>query len=236
MFLNQSFELKASNLVGTCVRIKETDFSKFEEDFAGAYQQAPKLFKKASFIVEFTYDDFVASNKLKRIRKCIEGVGATLLGIRSDDEAQREEIKKAGLNVIHDNKSQVAPQLKKPPKLLESKGLMVQGKVRSGTQIYAKDKDLVVCGDVSHGSEIIASGNIFIYGALYGKAIAGSDGDTKAQIFCSEFSPELVSIAGVYIVNEDIGKEYQGNSVSGKMIEDRIVLEIFSGNKTVKNY
>ena len=113
---------------------------------------------------------------------------------------------------------------------------MVQGKVRSGTQIYAKDKDLVVCGDVSHGSEIIASGNIFIYGALYGKAIAGSDGDTKAQIFCSEFSPELVSIAGVYIVNEDIGKEYQGNSVSGKMIEDRIVLEIFSGNKTVKNY
>ena len=108
---------------------------------------------------------------------------------------------------------------------------MVQGKVRSGTQVYAKDQDIVVCGDVSHGSEIIASGNIFIYGAVNGKAIAGADGDDNAQIFCQEFKPELISIAGTYIVSDDIASEYQGKSVSARMKDKKITLMFSAANR-----
>jgi septum site-determining protein MinC len=236
VFLNQSFELKAASLQYTCVRIKEIDITKFEEDFAGAYQQAPKLFRNGAFIVEFIYDDFVASNKLKRIRKAIEGVGATLVGMRSNVSAQRDEIKKTGINVIHNNKTDLPEQIKRSQVISGPRRLMVQGKVRSGTQVYAKDQDIVVCGDVSHGSEIIASGNIFIYGAVNGKAIAGADGDDNAQIFCQEFKPELISIAGTYIVSDDIASEYQGKSVSARMKDKKIILSVFSSQQIEINF
>ena len=237
MFLNQSFELKAGTLSHTCVRIKEADLVKFEEDFINASKQAPKLFQNGSFIIEFLFDDFITSVKLKRIRKAIESVGANMIGIKFKSPAQGEECKKAHIGIVHENKTQSSVTNKKrETNIIEKKGLMVQKKVRSGTQIYAKNKDLVVCGDVSHGSEIIASGNIFIYGALYGKAIAGADGNTDSQIFCHLFSPELISIAGLYIVSEDIGPDFCNKSVQARICAEKIEMSIFNTHSPVKQY
>ena len=238
MFLNQSFELKSGQLAYTCVRIKVSDLSQFEKDFVHASQQAPKLFRNAAFIVEFLYDELITAIKLRRIRKAIESVGASLVGIKSDSDAQITESTKANISIIHDNKSAVgATQAKKPSKSSDNpRGLMVQGKIRSGTQIYAKDKDLIICGDVSHGSEIIASGNVFIYGALFGKAIAGADGDDRAEIFCHQFAPELISIGGVYIVSEDIDPDLINKSVRARMLEEKITLSTFTTSQTAKQY
>lgn len=74
--------------------------------------------------------------------------------------------------------------------------------LRSGQSIYAKDSDLVVIGMVSQGAEIIADGNIHVYGPLRGKAIAGASGDTQALILTTQLDPELLAIAGVYRVIE----------------------------------
>ena len=54
------------------------------------------------------------------------------------------------------------------------------------------------------GAEIIADGNIHVYGALRGRALAGAGGDVEARIFCSRLEAELVSIAGHYLVSEQI--------------------------------
>lgn len=75
--------------------------------------------------------------------------------------------------------------------------------VRSGQQVYAKDADLIVLASVSTGSELLADGNIHVYGALRGRALAGIKGDTSARIFCSSLNAELVSIAGQYLMPED---------------------------------
>lgn len=76
--------------------------------------------------------------------------------------------------------------------------LVVDRPLRSGQQVYAKGGDLVLLAGMSPGSEIIADGNIHCYGPLRGRALAGARGDTSARIFSTNFSPELVSIAGVY--------------------------------------
>ncbi|WP_241238695.1 septum site-determining protein MinC [Colwellia sp. Arc7-635] len=47
-----------------------------------------------------------------------------------------------------------------------------RGQIRSGQQVYAKDQNLVVIGSVSAGAEVIADGNIHVYGSLRGRAIA----------------------------------------------------------------
>ena len=78
--------------------------------------------------------------------------------------------------------------------------LVVRGPLRSGQRIYARNSDLIVMGVVSQGAEVIADGNIHIYGPLRGKAMAGAHGNTSARIFTTGLDAELVAIAGVYRV------------------------------------
>jgi len=78
--------------------------------------------------------------------------------------------------------------------------MVVNGPLRSGQRIYARNGDLIVMGLVSQGAEVIADGNIHIYGPLRGKAMAGARGDSSARIFTTGLDAELVAVAGVYRV------------------------------------
>lgn len=76
--------------------------------------------------------------------------------------------------------------------------LVVDKPLRSGQQVYAQGRDLVVLAIVNPGAEVIADGSIHVYAPLRGRALAGAQGDSQARIFTSRFEAELVSIAGVY--------------------------------------
>jgi len=76
--------------------------------------------------------------------------------------------------------------------------LVVDGPLRSGQRVYARATDLIVIGMVSQGAEVIADGNIHVYGPLRGKAMAGARGNTAARILTTCLEPELIAIAGVY--------------------------------------
>ena len=83
--------------------------------------------------------------------------------------------------------------------------MLVQDPVRSGQRIYAQGCDLIVTATVNAGAEVIADGNIHVYGALRGRAVAGAKDDATARIFALNFDPELVAIAGLYAVREELG-------------------------------
>ena len=71
--------------------------------------------------------------------------------------------------------------------------------------MYARQSDLIVMGVVSRGAEVIADGNIHIYGPLRGKAMAGARGDAKARIFSTSLDAELVAVAGIYrVIDTDL--------------------------------
>ncbi|MDN3986055.1 septum site-determining protein MinC [Zwartia vadi] len=78
--------------------------------------------------------------------------------------------------------------------------MVIKGPLRSGQRVYARNSDLIVMGVVSRGAEVIADGNIHIYGPLRGKAMAGARGDIAARIFTTGFDAELVAVAGIYRV------------------------------------
>lgn len=80
--------------------------------------------------------------------------------------------------------------------------LIIDKPLRSGQQVYARGRDLVVLAMVNQGAEVIADGNIHVYAPLRGKAMAGARGNTDARIFSLELDAELLSIAGVYRTSE----------------------------------
>lgn len=97
--------------------------------------------------------------------------------------------------------------------------LVVDKPLRSGQQIYARGRDLVVLAMVSAGAEVIADGHIHVYAPLRGKAIAGARGNTDARIFALALEAQLLSIAGVYRT----GENPLPDNVQGKPAQVRLV-------------
>lgn len=107
--------------------------------------------------------------------------------------------------------------------------LLVDRPLRSGQRVYAAG-DVIVLDAVSHGAEIIAGGNIHVYAALRGRALAGAHGDTSARIFCSRLEPELVAIAGVYRTAEQaLPAEIAGRSAQVLLDGDHLRIEPLRG-------
>jgi len=76
--------------------------------------------------------------------------------------------------------------------------------LRTGQCIVQHNGDIIINAGINSGSEVIASGNIHVYGSARGRVIAGVGGNTAARIFCHSLEAELISIAGTYCVADDI--------------------------------
>jgi septum site-determining protein MinC len=103
--------------------------------------------------------------------------------------------------------------------------LLIDKPVRSGQQVYARDTDLIVMGQVGPGAEVIADNNIHIYGPLRGRALCGVSGNTATRIFCQSLEAELVSVAGNYRMLETIPEELRGKPAQIWLDKDRLNIE-----------
>jgi len=97
--------------------------------------------------------------------------------------------------------------------------------VRSGQQVYARDTDLIVMGQVGPGAEVIADNHIHVYGPLRGRALCGVTGNTEARIFCQSLEAELVSVAGNYRVLESIPEDLRGKPAQIWLDDERLNIE-----------
>ena len=79
--------------------------------------------------------------------------------------------------------------------------------LRTGQCLVQDQGDIILNAGMNSGSEVIASGNIHIYGNARGRVIAGVGGHMSARIFCNSLEAELISIAGTYCVADDIPKD-----------------------------
>ncbi|XXY49080.1 septum site-determining protein MinC [Sorangium sp. So ce269] len=103
-------------------------------------------------------------------------------------------------------------------------GLTVRHPVRSGQVIYVPHGDLVVLSPVSSGAELIANDNIHVYAPLRGRAMAGAHNNADASIFCMSLEAEFVSIAGRYLMADEIPDEHRGKPARISVQNDGLVI------------
>ncbi|MBM3592906.1 MAG: septum site-determining protein MinC [Alphaproteobacteria bacterium] len=122
--------------------------------------------------------------------------------------------------------AEAAPIAAPPPptaKPAAQRGTMVvEQPVRAGQRIWAEGADLIITSTVNAGAEVIADGNIHIYGALRGRAIAGGASNMEARVFALNFDPELVSIAGFYAVREGFPAAQIGKAMQVRLVGERM--------------
>jgi len=103
--------------------------------------------------------------------------------------------------------------------------LLINRPVRSGQQVYARDTDLIIMGQVGPGAEVIADNNIHVYGPLRGRALCGVSGNSETRIFCQSLEAELVSVAGNFRVLEEIPENCRGKPAQIWFENDKINIE-----------
>jgi septum site-determining protein MinC len=210
----------------------------FESELAQQVRRSPRFFNNAPVVLDLRgTEEFTGSEEFAEAKETLRRQTLTLIGIQNAQPTQAEAAAAAGLASFAPNSTQPRgpraaetavsapppPPGRSPPSAAKSR--LVTQPVRSGTQIYARGSDLVVTAPVSPGAEIMADGNIHVYNVLRGRALAGASGDADARIFCSRLEAELVSIAGRYLVSDQLPPEQRGFPVQIALLDDRLTIE-----------
>ena len=230
--LEHCFKLKGSRVTITILELYEYDYQRFTEQLAETVQSAPDFFHQTPVILSLEkyqgegFIDFIEIGEL-----CRE-YGLVPVAIRGGSEEQSISANVAGLPQLPASKERPEPVPEAPAAKAEAQPTTKGGEtrlvttpVRSGQQIYAADGDLVIVAPVSAGAEILASGNIHVYGPLRGRALAGVNGNAEARIFCQSLEAELISIAGSYKVNEDLRERHWKGAIQARLEKDQLVIE-----------
>lgn len=215
---DKAIEFKGTSFTVSVLHLNINDLDKIKQELTVKIAQAPDFFNLVPIAVniEKLSDTIDYSN----IKKLVESFNFIFVGFTgSISSQQRASIRTLGFSFINavkqgstkhealkyqDDATTLEVPNRNTVKLFTDK--VHHGQIRSGQQLYAKDQNLVIVGSVSAGAEVIADGNIHIYGALRGRAIAGAKGHQKAQIYCQKLEAELVSINGNYWLSESMNE------------------------------
>lgn len=201
----EAFKLKASLFTLTTFHLLNADAQLVHQQLKPLVEQTPRFFQQLPVILDlFSLSTATASIDFPAIISCLRGYGLIPVGIRGGSAEQQTLAIQSGLAILANLKTEVTdtPKSNIPTPAINSK--LITQPVRSGQQIYAKNSDLIVIASVSPGAELLADGNIHIYGRLKGRALAGVSGNQQAHIFCQNLEAELVAIAGHYWLSEDL--------------------------------
>jgi septum site-determining protein MinC len=207
------FQLKGSMLAITVLELAQNNLEGLDRQLAAKVAQAPNFFSNTPLVLAL--DKLPPSEgaiDLPGLMRVCRQHGLRTLAIRA---SRIEDIAAAiaiDLPVLPPSGARERPldepQVpKKPPAPVIMPTKVITTPVRGGQQIYAQGGDLVIVSSVSSGAELLADGNIHVYGPMRGRALAGIKGDTKARIFCQHLGAELLSIAGQYKVSEDLRRD-----------------------------
>ena len=226
------FLLKGSMLATTILELSHNDLARLDRQLEEKVAQAPAFFENIPLIIAVDkLPEAEGQIDLAALMQLCGKHGLRTLALRAGREEDIAAASALDLPVLPPSGAReklielvearqaaaeaVAPAEPEKPREPERKpSKVINHPVRGGQQIYAADGDLVVLGPVSAGAELLADGNIHIYGPMRGRALAGVKGDTSAQIFCQQMGAEMLSIAGIYKVAEDLRRDPQwGRSV-----------------------
>ncbi|MHA3885105.1 septum site-determining protein MinC [Stutzerimonas degradans] len=208
------FQLKGSMLAITVLEIVRNDLDCLDEQLAAKVEQAPDFFNNTPLVLaldKLPADD--ADVDLAVLIALCRKHGLRTLAVRAAQPAYISAAERLDMPVLppsgaRERKVDLASKAPaKPAEPVYRPTRVVTTPIRGGQQVYAQGGDLIVLAAVSPGAELLADGNIHVYGPLRGRALAGIKGDANARIFCQQLAAEMVSIAGQYKVAEDLRRE-----------------------------
>ncbi len=247
-----TFEIKSANLPLVALLLKSTDLVALARELEARFGDIPDFFDQDALMIDLSplqaaahVGQSAGEIDFPALISLLGSYQLVPISVKGGSPAQMAAALQAGLLPVPDAHlvaARPAPAAAAMPAPAEPvhtpppapQGAMVIDKpLRSGQQVYARGRDLVVLAMVNAGAEVIADGHIHVYAPLRGKAMAGARGNADARIFSLALEAELLSIAGVYRTSEHplppgmAGKPTQVRLVPGDQ-GDKLVMNVMT--------
>lgn len=241
-------DLKGSNFSLSVLHLGSSSVEECVSFLKGKVDASPNLFRSAPVVINIEKSD-PALIDFEMLNQGIREAGMFPVGVSGceRDENLYQKIRESGLAIMYQSKlkakpkavpSDAAPQDTSATLEAESEitsqdveafnnkpARIIKHPVRSGQQVYAKGCDLIVLNHVSEGAEVMADGSIQIHGCCRGRVIAGAKGQTDASVIFHDQRSELVSIAGQYLLSDQIDNEFKQKKVILTLIDNKLTFE-----------
>ena len=209
-------------------QLASADVASIEAVLAEKVAQAGDLFRDAPIVIDLK-EVADADVDLVGLVKVFRAHGMLPVAVSNAGAAQLACVRAAGLALLTGGRTtgrEAAPPKPEVPADEAVATRVVTQPVRSGQRVYVGRGDLVVVGQVNTGAEVLAAGNVHVYGPLHGRAVAGVRGDATARILTTCFAAQLVAIAGVYrALEDDVPAEVREKPAQVYLVGDRLVIE-----------
>ena len=214
---------------GLLISLSSTeDWQVISRDLAAKLDEKVDFFAGARVTVDVG-ERPVPKYELTSLKALLERRGLTLVVMQTSSRTTFESAQALDLrtNVPEDPKKQQNAEgmedLAIDPEEHGTVGVMIKRTLRSGRTVHSRGH-VVVFGDVNPGAQIIAAGDIIIWGKLRGMVHAGAEGDTSAVICALDMSPNQLRIAGS-IATSPSDKNRKIRPEVASVRENRIVVE-----------
>lgn len=202
------FRMKGTTLTSIVLEVIDFEPDTFESQLAEKVNSAPQFFTRSSLILHlvksltatefellvalcrrFKLQPMAVRGEVGPLRSIINDLGladvsqskfteSSLKTTKSESTTSKEQAANEPAASTPVSSPVPTPAAIKPVKVISRP-------VRSGQQVYAEGGDLVITAAVSEGAEVLADGNIHVYGTLRGRALAGVKGNVHARVFLS---------------------------------------------------
>lgn len=226
-------QVRGRSFTAVVIRLTGAPDAAFFEALDTLMRQAPHFFVNAPLVLDVEQAaELQEKAEFVKLVRALRARRLSAVGIQGGTPEQGTAAFGAGLITLQGGReaslergARTAPAEVKPAVTEPAASLLITDPVRSGQRIFADQGDLVVLAAVSSGAELIAHGNIHIYGPLRGRALAGVNGNRNARIFCQSLEAELIAIAGLYRTSDDLGPAVRQSRVQAFLQDDTLCVE-----------
>jgi septum site-determining protein MinC len=228
--------MQASDLVsikgiknGLLISLSETeDWHVITQELAARIDEKASFFSGAHVTIDVG-ERPVPKYELTSVKALLERRGLTLIVVQTSSQTTYDSAQALDLRTTVPEELQapvnddLLDTLSTDSEEQGTPGVMIRRTLRSGRTIHSRGH-VVVVGDVNPGAEIVATGDIIIWGRLRGTVHAGAEGDTNAIICALDMSPNQLRIADLIATSpSDRNRNVRPEIASVR--EDRIVVE-----------
>ncbi len=179
---------------GIILTPRADDWDEVMRSLEYALRDAQSFFRGGRVIAELGARSLTDS-QLTVLRAMLEQYGLELWAVLSEDPTTVHLVRTYGIRTRLPGAMVSEPTPAPPPQPEEDAALFVQRTFRSGQRLNFPGH-VTILGDVNPGAEIIAGGNIIVWGKVRGMVHAGALGDEGAVICALDLAPSQLRIAG----------------------------------------
>ena len=211
---------------GLLITLGEGSWPEVREELLNQVQEQADFLKGGRLILDVG-NLILRAAELGHLRDTLSELGLSLWAVLSSSPITEQTAQTLGL-ATRITKPKPERNIKSTDTSLSGEqAILLRRTLRSGFSIQHTGH-IIVIGDVNPGAEIIAGGDVVVWGRLRGMVHAGAEGDEQAVVCALDLSPTQLRIAGQIAITP----KKRGKSIPeiARLLNGQVIAELWNAN------